>query len=94
MDKKRTILEHANDIIFNRSEEKEREYGPLQESMSKASIMASQMTGLEITTDAMYKIMIALKLSRLSYNTKYDTILDAVGYLAGLEDYQNNKKRK
>lgn len=83
----RNILEHSNDIIFGRKEEKEREYGPFDESMDEAAKIASIMTNKHIATEDMYKILIALKLGRLKYNNKYDTILDAIGYLAGLNDY-------
>ena len=45
----------------------------------------------KITTEDFYKCMIALKISRLSYNTKHDTILDAIGYLAALDKFKNNE---
>ena len=56
----------------------------------------------EITTVDMYNCMMALKLSRASYNYKEDNYLDLVAYIASLNDYQNNvqnehskdKKRK
>ena len=85
---KKTILDHANDIVYNRSEEKEREYGPFIKSMEKAAKIATELCNKEITTDDFYKCMIALKLSRLAYNIKYDTILDAVAYLTSF----HNKK--
>ena len=64
------ILLKANEIVFERNEEKER--------------------------------MMALKLSRASYNYKEDNYLDLVAYIASLNDFQNNvqnehskdKKRK
>jgi hypothetical protein len=83
------ILEKANEIIFHRSEEKERQYGPFTEGMHRASKIASGMTGKEITTDDMFKCMVALKLSRESYKHKYDNLLDAIAYLAALNEYHN-----
>ena len=82
------ILKESESIIFNRDSEKERQYGPFDESMTKAANIATNMIlDVEITPIIMYKCMIALKMSRLSYNLKYDTFLDAVGYTAALQDY-------
>ena len=83
------ILEKANEIIFKRGEEKQREYGPMDESLSKAAEVASILCNKEITTEDFYKCMIALKVSRMAYNVKKDTMLDAVGYMAALDDYKN-----
>lgn len=84
------ILKKANDIINNRSEEKEREYGPFNESMKKAAIIASELCNKTITTEDFFKCMIALKTSRMAYNLKEDTLLDAVGYIAALNNYSND----
>jgi hypothetical protein len=43
------ILEQANKIINERSEEKERQYGPFEEGMRRAAQIASGMTGKEFT---------------------------------------------
>jgi len=85
------ILEEANKIINLRSEEKEREYGPFKESMEKAAIVASELCNKKITTEDFYKCMIALKISRMAYNLKEDTLLDAVGYIAALNNFKNNE---
>jgi hypothetical protein len=79
------ILEHANEIVFERSEEKEREYGPFNESMAKAARIASELCNKEITTDDFYKCMMALKLSRLAHAKKYDSVLDLIAYAASYE---------
>lgn len=86
------ILEKANEITNKRSEEKERMYGPFEESMYKAAKIATLMTSKEITTEDMYKCMVSLKLSRESYSHKEDNLLDAVAYLGSLNNYINNKK--
>jgi hypothetical protein len=83
------ILEQANEIVNLRSEEKEREYGPFNESMKKASIVASELCNKKITTEDFYKCMVALKISRMAYNLKDDTLIDAVGYIAALNNYKN-----
>lgn len=88
------ILEKANEIVFQRSEEKERQYGPFEEGMDRAAKILSGMTGKEIDAVFMYKAMVALKLSRESYSHKEDNLLDAVAYLASLNSYEENKLTK
>lgn len=83
------ILEEAHNIVNSRSEEKEREYGPFEESMAKAARIASELTMKDITTEDFYKCMIALKMSRMAYNLKDDTLLDAVAYIGALNNYKN-----
>ena len=85
------ILEKANEIINLRSEEKERMYGPFEEGMDRAALILSGMIGYEVSAELMYKALIALKLSRESYNHKEDNLLDAVAYLGSLNNYINNK---
>jgi hypothetical protein len=83
------ILEKANQIVNERSEEKERMYGPFEDSMIKAADLASIMTGKEITAPDMYLCMVALKLSRESFSHKEDNLLDAVAYLGALNNFYN-----
>lgn len=83
------ILEEANKIVNLRAEEKEREYGPMDESMQKAADVASLLTNKDITAKDFYLCMVALKISRLAFNTKDDTFVDLVGYLAGLHNHLN-----
>lgn len=83
------ILKEAQKIIFDRKEEKERQYGPIDESIAKAARVASDLTNKDITTEDFYKCLIALKISRMAYNTKKDTMLDCVGYIAALDSFKN-----
>jgi hypothetical protein len=83
------ILEKANEIINLRSEEKERQYGPFSEGMERAAMIASGSTGKHFTAKDMYMCLVALKLSRQSYNHKEDNLLDAVAYLASYNNYEN-----
>ncbi len=85
------ILEKADEIINKRSEEKERQYGPFEEGMERAAMIASGATGKDITAKDMYMCMVALKLSRESYSHKEDNLLDAVAYLGSFNNYENNK---
>ena len=86
------ILKEANKIINNRSEEKERQYGPFEEGMERAAQIASSSTGKDFTAKDMYICLVALKLSRHSYNYKEDNLLDAVAYLGGLNNYIQKEK--
>lgn len=86
------ILEKANEIVNLRSEEKERMYGPFEEGMDRAALILSGMLGYEVDAVLMYKALIALKLSRESYAHKEDNLLDAVAYLASLNNYNENNK--
>ena len=78
------ILLKANEIVFERSEEKERQYGPFEDGMHKAAKIATEMCNKEITAKDIYMCMIALKLSREAYKHKEDNLLDAVAYIASL----------
>lgn len=86
-----SILKKADDIINNRSEEKQRMYGPFSEGMKRAAMIASGATGKRFTAKDMYMAMIALKLSRESYNHKEDNLLDAAAYIGALDNYENQK---
>lgn len=88
------ILLKANEIVFERLEEKERQYGPFEEGMQRAANIFNGMTGLNVDASVMYKALIALKLSRESYNHKEDNLLDAVAYIASLNNFLNNKTQK
>lgn len=86
------ILEQANNIINNRSEEKERQYGPMGEGFERAALIASGMSGKEWTAHDMFIAMVALKFSRQSYNFKEDNLLDAVAYIGAWQNYINDTK--
>ena len=88
------ILKKANEIINNRSEEKERQYGPLGEGFERAAMIASGMSGRTWTADDIFIAMISLKFSRQSYNLKEDNLLDAVAYIGGWQNYINEKMEK
>ena len=86
-----SICQRAHNIINERGEEKDRMYGPFSEGMDRAAAIFTGATGIKIEGRHMYIAMIALKLSRQSYNHKQDNLLDAIAYLQGLENYENEK---
>lgn len=85
------ILEKANEIVNLRNEEKERMYGPFEDGMERAADIMRGMSGKNFNAEDMYLALVALKLSRHSYNYKEDNLLDAVAYLGSLNNYINNK---
>ena len=85
------ILEKANQIVNERSEEKARAYGSFDKGMERAAKIASASTGKDIRTEDMFICMVALKLSRQSFNHKEDNLLDAAAYLGSLNNYKINK---
>lgn len=86
------ILKDADEIVNNRSEEKERQYGPFSEGMRRAAGIAAGMTGKTWSADDMYVALVALKLSRQSYTKKVDNLLDAVAYLGAWQNYINENE--
>jgi DNA-binding protein H-NS len=87
------ILQKAHKIVYERSEEKEREYGPFIEGMIEAAKIASLLSRKDITTEDIYNCMIALKLSREAYSHKEDNLLDAVAYMSSMNDFKNRKNK-
>jgi hypothetical protein len=85
------ILKEAHKIVYERTEEKSRQYGPFEEGMQRAAQILNGMTGLNVDATVMYKALIALKLSRESYNHKEDNLLDAVAYMSSMNDFLNQK---
>lgn len=83
------ILKKANEIVNERSEEKERMYGPFSQTMERATAIYNAMApaGEIISTASMYKALIALKLSREAYHHKEDNLLDAAAYIGALNNY-------
>ena len=85
------ILEKANQIVNERSEEKARQYGPFSEGMRRAAMIANGMTGKDFSAEDMYAALVALKLSRHSYNYKEDNLLDACAYIGALDNYYKER---
>lgn len=82
----KTILDHAKEILYDRKEEKERQYGPFKESMAKAAAAASVLAGHVLSPNDIYAALIGVKLSRQGYANKYDNIVDCIVYLAQMSD--------
>ena len=87
-----SILLQAHQIVFERTEEKERQYGNFHDSMDAMRDIFNAMTGKDLTTQDMYAAMIALKLSRQRHAHKEDNLLDAVAYMGSLSDYNESER--
>lgn len=87
------ILEKADQIVNHRSEEKERMYGPFNQSMERAAVIYNAISpdDEQITPQGMYRAMVALKLSREAYHHREDNLLDTVAYLGALNNYINQR---
>jgi hypothetical protein len=88
------ILEHARGIIYDKSEEKDRQYGDFFENMEDAAKIASVMSKKELTAEDIYHALIGLKFARESNSHKYDNLMDAIAYMASLHEYKENKERQ
>jgi|2_EtaG_2_1085320.scaffolds.fasta_scaffold05421_5 hypothetical protein len=86
------ILKKAHEIIYERSEEKERQYGPMSLCNKKASEIATVLCNKKISIRDLYMMQISLKLARESHAHKEDNLLDLVAYIAGYNNYENNTK--
>jgi len=83
------ILEEANKIVNNRSQEADRQYGPFSEGMDNCAQMTSLLSRKEITTIDVFNVLISLKLTRQSYAHKRDNLMDCVAYISGMDNYIN-----
>lgn len=81
------ILSRANEIVYSRSEEKERQYGPMDETHERTAKIASLLANKEFTAKDIYIMKVAMKLAREAYSHKEDNLLDACAYIAGLNDF-------
>ena len=88
-----SALKRAYQIVIERSEEKERQYGDFKQSMKTASKFASFLLNKKITAYDVALIQVALKLARLKHRHKTDTIVDAIAYL-GIADEINKDEDK
>ena len=87
------ILQTAHSIVYERSEEKTRQYGEFHSSMERAAKIATEISGKELTTEDVYNCMIGLKLSRQAHAHKEDNLLDCIAYMASMNDYLNKTNK-
>jgi hypothetical protein len=89
------ILYKADQIVNHRAEEKERQYGPFNESIERTAQFYNLMkpkNDPEISPEGVLRVLIALKLSREAYGHKEDNLLDGVAYIGALNNYIDIKE--
>lgn len=86
------ILDEANKIINHRSQEKEREYGPIDDNIILMVELFNQMSDSYLTVEDGYLLLICNKLARQSYKHKEDNLLDLVAYIGALNNYKNKNR--
>ena len=84
------ILERANDIVNNKTEEKERMYGPFEKVMERMTAIYNAISPEDerMTVRGSYRAMVAMKLAREINHHKEDNLLDCVAYLGALDNYE------
>lgn len=84
------ILERANAIVNQRAEEKDRQYGPFDESIKRACKLYNLMSkeDQQLEPESIFKVLVALKLSREAYSHKEDNLLDAVAYIGAWNNFR------
>lgn len=92
MDYQLSPIGRANKIVNERSEEQERRHGPFSAGMMKAAKIATELCNKEITAEDTYKVLIALKLSRISHSIEIDSMTDLIGYTEGLWKFKQGEK--
>lgn len=80
-------LAEADKIVNQRAEERDRDYGGFSAAMIKTSKIATELCNKEITPEDTFKVLMALKLSRLSHSAKFDSFVDLIGYTEGWFNY-------
>ena len=88
---KLSMAQEVHEIVNERGEETARAYGPFSKGMQRAAMIFSGATGIQVEGEHMYMALVALKLSRQSFNHKYDNLLDAMAYLQGLANFKEGK---
>jgi hypothetical protein len=83
----------ANKIVNDRADERDREYGGFSKGMENTAAIATILCGKEITTHDTFKVLIALKLSRLAHSPKFDSLVDLIGYTEGWWNFINEEKQ-
>jgi len=80
------ILLRAHDIIDNRTEERERQYGSITENCEHAAQIAGIMQNKDFTKSDVLAVLAALKLARHRRSYKQDSLLDACAYLGAMDN--------
>ena len=89
MKNKKSVLLQAESIVNN---DRNEQYGDANEAFELYSTILKTTFGIELTPSEVCKVMIAVKLGRLKYKHKEDSVVDACGYLELLNRLETNSK--
>lgn len=84
------VLAEANRLVEGGARDKA--YGHPYHAFSKAAVIMTQILDHEVKPEQVPMLMIAIKLSRLSYNMKRDSLVDIAGYARTAEMVQEFQK--
>ncbi len=86
-----SILKQANEILKSNSQDKERQYGGIVESLTRTAIVVSEMTNKNFTAKDVCMVFIASKFMREAVSHKEDNLVDAVAYTEMLNQVINQE---
>lgn len=73
-----SILKETDDLV---SLDRQQQYGHPTENFKDIAKIASAVLGVEMTAEECVVVMVAVKLGRLKFKYKHDSIVDLAGYL-------------
>ena len=82
---KQTILQEAQNIVYE-SDSKRLQYGEITQTYQKTSEAFRALTGVLIEPEHVGILLVLFKLNRECNSHKRDNLVDACGYLTGIEE--------
>lgn len=87
---KQTILDEAKTIVEG---SRQADYGSPVEGFELIAKLASLITGKDLAPDDCCSVLIAVKLSRETFNHKRDNLVDLCGYAYILNEIKDSKDK-
>ena len=81
----KSILEEAAEIVTGA---RQHDYGHARESFAKIATIATVLTGKDLTPQDCCKVLMAVKLTRESFQHKRDNLVDLCGYAHLLQELE------
>ncbi len=85
MKTKTTILEEAAGIVAGA---RQQDYGHARKSFAKIATIATVLTGKDLSPQDCCKVLMAVKLTRESFQHKRDNLVDLCGYAHLLQEIE------
>lgn len=93
MNSKKSAIEIAKEIVIDRLQEKERQYGNFNQSISKLVKIYNMLYDDKINELTALRVLVLLKLVREGNAHKEDNIVDMIAYLDRLNEFENKMTR-